>query len=180
MPGRSESRLQRAVIYLCDHDGEGAMGLAVNRPAPQMSFADVLIQTSLRTSKDDIVLPPRAVAMPVLLGGPRERDHGFVLHSTDYALAGSQSIKGGVSLTSSCDILRAIAAGGGPVRAVLAFGYSQWRAGQLEREISQNEWLVCPFDEGILFGDDLDAKHLKAMLRIGVDPAALHPECGRA
>jgi putative transcriptional regulator len=119
--------------------------------------------------------------MDVHVGGPVETGRGFVLHTSDYFAADSTlPIDAGVSLTATIDILKAIAVGKGPNRAILALGYAGWRPGQLESEIAANGWLHCPPDLDLLFDRDLDQKYERAMSKIGIDPSHLVSEAGHA
>jgi putative transcriptional regulator len=119
--------------------------------------------------------------MDVHVGGPVETGRGFVLHSADYYAADSTlPIDEGVSLTATIDILKAIAGGKGPDRAILALGYAGWRPGQLESEIAANGWLHCSADADLLFDRDLDQKYERALSKIGIDPSHLVSEAGHA
>src|SRR5262249_61751463 len=112
-----------------------------------------------------------------LVAGPVAPGRGFVLHSSDYYAADSTlAIDEGVSLTAPIDILKAIAVGKGPDKAILALGYAGWRAGQLESEISANGWLHCPADLDLLFDRNLEQKYERAMSKIGIDPSHLVSE----
>jgi putative transcriptional regulator len=115
------------------------------------------------------------------VGGPVETGRGFVLHSADYfAVDSTLAIEPGVCLTATIDILKAIAQGTGPDRAILALGYSGWSPGQLESEIQANGWLNCPADPDLIFDDDLDAKYARAMAKIGIDLSHLVSDAGHA
>jgi putative transcriptional regulator len=121
------------------------------------------------------------IDISVHVGGPVETGRGFVLHSSDYYAADSTlAIDDTVSLTATVDILKAIAAGRGPGRAILALGYAGWRAGQLESEITANGWLHCPADPELLFECALDQKYERALSKIGIDPSHLVSVAGHA
>ena len=181
MPGMSDKRFARAVIYLCAHSEDGAMGLIVNHRARQLNFPDLLVQLDVIDEAEAIRLPERAGAVPVLKGGPVETGRGFVLHSDDYHADNSTlDIDDGVSLTATLDILRAIAAGQGPHRALLALGYSGWSPGQLEAEVQANGWLTCPADSSILFDTPIESKYDRALRKIGIDPSMLSSDAGHA
>src|ERR687889_282807 len=121
MPGMADDRFTRAVIYVCAHSAEGAMGIVLNRPAADLNFPDLLVQLEIVPEAERIRLPQRVGKMQVLIGGPVETSRGFVLHSPDYHLAQSTlPIDDSVCLTATVDILRAIARGDGPENAVLA------------------------------------------------------------
>jgi putative transcriptional regulator len=180
MPVMTDRRFARSVIYMCAHSAEGAMGLIVNQRAPHIGFRELLKQLKIapETSEGIVVGPAE---MDVHVGGPVETGRGFVLHSSDYYAADSTlAIDEGVSLTATIDILKAIAAGKGPDKAILALGYAGWRAGQLESEIAANGWLHCAADLDLLFDRNLDQKYERAMSKIGIDPSHLVSEAGHA
>lgn len=179
MPGMSDNRFTRSVIYVCAHSEEGAMGIILNRPARKVTFSELLVQLEVIKADETIRLPAQAGAVPVLKGGPVETGRGFVLHSDDFFIENSTlPIDGGVSLTATIDILRAIAQGDGPDRAVLALGYAGWSAGQLEAEMQDNGWLNIPADPGLIFDGAVGSKYERALLKIGIDPCRLSCDVG--
>ena len=181
MPCMSDKRFARSVIYMCAHTSDGAMGLIVNQRAPHISFSELLGQLSIEGDDGDEDRRPDLMNVDVYVGGPVETGRGFVLHSADYFVADSTlSIDGEVSLTATVDILKAIASGKGPSRAMLALGYAGWRPGQLEDEIQANGWLHCPCDLDLLFDRNVDQKYERALSKIGVDPSHLVAEAGHA
>jgi putative transcriptional regulator len=178
MPIMTDKRFARSVIYMCAHSAEGAMGLIINQRAPHISFSELLEQLSIDGNGR---AKPDLSDIEVHVGGPVETGRGFVLHSADYYVEDSTlPIDDGVSLTATIDILKAIAGGKGPGRAILALGYAGWRPGQLESEIQANGWLHCPADLDLLFDRDLDQKYERAMSKIGIDPSHLVSEAGHA
>ena len=180
MPIMTDKRFARSVIYMCAHSAEGAMGLIINQRASHISFSELMKQLSIvPDGSDDIEI--ELADMDVHVGGPVETGRGFVLHSADYYAADSTlPIDDGVSLTATIDILKAIAGGKGPDKAILALGYAGWRAGQLESEIAANGWLHCAADADLLFDRDLEQKYERALSKIGVDPSHLVSEAGHA
>ena len=181
MPAMSDDRFSRAVIYVCAHSTEGAMGIIVNQPAANISFPDLLVQLEVIPAAERIELPTKAGAVKVLKGGPVETGRGFVLHSADFFIETSTlPIDEGICLTATLDILKAIANGKGPISAILALGYAGWAPGQLENEIQQNGWLHCAADPELIFGTDTDRKYEKALRKIGIDPGMLSSEAGHA
>ena len=181
MPGMADERFARSVIYLCAHSEEGAMGIVINRPASKVRFPDLLVQLDVIGEEEAIRLPGKAGAMQVLKGGPVETGRGFVLHSSDFFIDNSTlPIDGTVSLTATVDILRAIASGSGPDRAVLALGYAGWQAGQLEAEMQHNGWLNVPADTSLIFDPVLESKYERAVRPLGIDLARLSPHAGHA
>lgn len=181
MPGMADERFARSVIYLCAHSEEGAMGIVVNQPARVKNFPDLLVQLQVIAPQERISLPRGTEEIQVLSGGPVQTDRGFVLHTPDFFIDNSTlPIDDGVSLTATVDILRAIAAGEGPNRALLALGYAGWDAGQLEDEILRNGWLNCPADPALLFDRDLSSKYTRALRSMGVDLERLSATAGHA
>ena len=181
MPGILDDRFARSVIYVCAHSEEGAMGIIVNRPAERVDFPQLLVQLKIIGPDEAIRLPAEASSLLVLHGGPVDTSRGFVLHSNDFSIDNSTlPIGGGVSLTATIEILRAIATGAGPGQAVLALGYAGWAAGQLEAEIQQNGWLNCPADPALIFDSALESKYERALRRAGIDIARLSSIGGHA
>ena len=175
MPGIGDPRFERAVILMCAHSPDHAMGVALNRPVEGLTTPDLLRRLGVQ--------PNYAMAdTPVLFGGPVDRERGFVLHTDDYLNEGSSAMVGdGIAMTATRDVLEAMA---DPVRrprkAVLALGYSGWGAGQLEQEIRDNVWLTCDPDEALVFSHDYDHKWSQALARLGVSADRLSGQAGRA
>jgi putative transcriptional regulator len=181
MPGMSDERFARAVIFICAHSAEGAMGIVLNRPAADLSLPDLLVQLDIVPEAERIRLPTEVGKMQVLMGGPVETSRGFVLHSPDFHIDQSTlPIDDSICLTATIDILRAIARGQGPRNAVLALGYAGWSAGQLESEIQANGWLNCPADTELIFNSAADTRYLLALRKIGIDPGMLSMDAGHA
>ena len=181
MPSLQDGPFARSLVYLCAHREDGAMGIIVNHSAPAVNFPDLLVQLGIVNESESILLPPRAGEIKVLRGGPVETGRGFVLHSSDFFIDNSTlPIADDVCLTATLDILKAIAKGDGPQKAVLALGYAGWSSGQLESEIRANGWLHCPADANLIFDDDFATKYERALAKIGVSIAMLSGEAGRA
>jgi putative transcriptional regulator len=181
MPGMQDMRFARAVVYVCAHSPDGAMGIMINQPAPQISFRDPLVQLDIIPEGTEIRLPNAAGRMLVNRGGPVETGRGFVLHSADYFIENSTlPIDEHVCLTATLEILKAIALGNGPASAMLALGYAGWGAGQLESEIQANGWLHCRATPELIFDTDLSHKYERALAILGVDPSRLSTEAGHA
>ena len=179
MPGMADQRFARAVIYLCAHSDDGAMGIIVNKRARKITFQELLAQLKLADTQAPIRAGSGAEDIRVLNGGPVDTQRGFVLHSPDYHSDNATlAVDDDVSLTATVDVLRAIARGEGPARAILALGYAGWSPGQLESEIQNNGWLTCPADADILFDSDLEGKYARALGKLGVDPAMLVSDAG--
>ena len=175
MPGIDDPRFERAVVFLCAHDAEHAIGLAVNRPVDGLTleslFQSIGVEPPLRRLADEAVL----------MGGPVERERGFVLHTDDYLLDDvSVPVRTGLALTTTKEVLQAMGGDAAPRRAILALGYAGWGPGQLEREVRENVWLVCDPDEALIFDDDHDHKWSRALGKLGVTAAMLSESGGRA
>ncbi len=181
MPTMRDERFVRSLIYVCAHSSEGAMGIVVNQPAENIKFPDLLVQLDVIPAKEVIQLPPTAGTVKVLKGGPVETGRGFMLHSADFFIEHSTlPIDNGICLTATLDILKAIAHGEGPQRAVLALGYAGWAPGQLENEMQSNGWLHCAPDQDLIFGADMQGKYGKALQKLGVAPGMLSSDVGHA
>ena len=173
MPGMTDPRFEKSVIYVCAHNSDGAMGLVVNRAIDSLTFPELLQQLEIDPAAGND-------SVRVLFGGPVEQARGFVLHSPDYLQDASLVVDENVALTATIDILRAIAEGKGPANCLLALGYAGWGAGQLDSEIKSNGWLSVDADVDLVFGCDLDEKWERAMAKIGIDPRMLSDDAGHA
>src|SRR3569833_2613322 len=180
-PALRDGEFTRAVVYMCAHRSDGAMGIVINQRASEVKFSKLLVQLEIVKEADAIRMPRRLDEIRVLRGGPVDTGRGFVLHSSDYTAADSTvHIDDDVCLTATLDILRAIAQGEGPREAVLALGCAGWGAGQLESEILTNSWLIGPSDPALLFGDDFSGKYDHALALLGARAAHLSSEAGLA
>ena len=173
MPTIGDPRFEKSVIYLCAHSEGGAMGIVVNKLLGALTVSELMSQLSLEGSA-------ATERMPVHFGGPVETGRGFVLHTADHAYEGTLQIDDHVSLTATMDVLKAIAAGDGPKRALMALGYAGWGPGQLDEEIQANGWLQVPADEELVFGTALDQMWDRALRRLGIDLTMLSSEAGHA
>jgi len=173
MPGMMDPRFERGVIFVCSHSDDGAMGLVLNSHLDSLTFEELLEQLEIDTG----ATPPD---IPIHAGGPVETGRGFVLHSADFRQDTTLEINRDFSLTATVDILKAIAAGKGPRRHLLALGYAGWSPGQIEREMQDNAWLSCPADEDLVFGTPPDKMWSLALARMGVDVSMLSSFSGHA
>lgn len=173
MPHMEDPRFAKAVIYMCAHNAEGAMGLVLNKQIDELTFTELLQQLKIEQAPPDEPLH-------VLFGGPVEQARGFVLHSAEYLQEETMRVNDKVGLTATIDILRDIAKGKGPKEKILALGYAGWGPGQLDDEIRENGWLHVAADDTLVFGDELDDKWEKAIQKIGIDPRMLSDEAGHA
>jgi putative transcriptional regulator len=173
MPAMQDPNFARTVTYMCEHTEQGAMGIVINRPM-DIRLAEVLDQLDIHS--DD----PRVLDTPVYLGGPVQPDRGFVLHTNEQRFDSTLSITSEISVTTSRDVLEAIAEGRGPEQTLVALGYAGWSGGQLEDEMSANAWLSGPADERILFHLASAERWLAAAQLLGVDLNLLSAEAGHA
>ena len=174
MPGMTDSRFAKSVVYLCAHSDEGAMGLIINKPTPELNLRSMLDQLSLPIS-DNI----REV--PIYFGGPVEHVRGFVLHSPDFTSDMSTlQVNAAFSMTGTLDVLEEFGQGRGPFQAILALGYAGWGPGQLESEIGQNGWLTCPASTKLVFETPDAAKWEAALQTLGIEALTLSASAGRA
>ncbi len=181
MPGMKDPRFERAVILMCAHSNDGAMGIILNQPDHEINFGDLIDQLEISDDERLSSLEGALAYKPVHVGGPVDSRRGFVLHSADYeADESTLPIESGVCLTATVDILCAIASDKGPSRSFLALGYAGWAPGQLENELASNGWLHCAVDADLVFNSDFDDKYERALALLGIDPAFLAAEAGRA
>lgn len=174
MPDMGDPRFAGSVIYMCAHSEEGAMGLIVNKPQPEIRFSKLLEQL-------DIEKAAEVRDIRVHFGGPVENTKGFVLHGADYrSETGTIEVDDQVNMTATLDVLEDIARGKGPEVSLLALGYSGWGPGQLEDEIAQNGWLTCDPTDEIIFGRANEHKWSAALKVLGIDPVLLSSTAGRA
>jgi putative transcriptional regulator len=175
LPGMTDPRFERSVIFMCAHSLDtGAMGICINRPVEGLDFGSLIDELDIETG-------PETPDLPVHYGGPVDNGRGFVLHSTDYE--GEEStlaITDDISLTATLDILRALARGKGPRKALFALGYSGWGEGQIEQEIQANAWVHCDADAEILFDRSGQDKWTAALAKMGIDASHLTANAGRA
>ena len=173
MPAMTTPHFSQAVIYICAHTSEGAMGIVLNRPLASPSFGDLLEQL-------DVSPKPPVRKIELYRGGPVDAARGFVLHTADWTGDGSLMVDPQIALTASLDVLKSIADGGGPERGFLALGYAGWGPGQLDREMTENAWLSAPASIDIVFDGDHETKWRRAMGILKVDPVLLSGSAGHA
>lgn len=172
-PAIEDSRFSRAVILVCTHNEEHAMGIVLNKASDEGPLSELLDQLGVDGDQ--------APDAHILVGGPVSRERGFVLHSEDYDSDGATlNVCDGVCLTATRDVLHAITSDAPPERFVLALGYSGWGAGQLEMELAENVWLVGEPDIALVYDPSFDTKWSRALARIGVSPDRLQVSGGRA
>jgi putative transcriptional regulator len=172
MPGIGDPRFEKAVIAMCVHDENGALGIGLGRIVPRIGFHDLLKQLDID--------PGVAPDVPIHLGGPVEPQRGFLLHSNDWGGQDSISVAGRWTLTATLDILKAIAAGRGPTRWIAALGYAGWGPGQLEEELCGNGWFAATGSDTLLYECDVGSRWASAFRSAGIDPRLLTADFGTA
>ncbi len=178
MPGMADDQFSRTVVYLCEHSKNGALGLVINRPT-DITLKSLFEKIELTLDRDELA------EQPVYFGGPVQTERGFVLHektgteqspyTSTLAIA-----KGGLEMTTSKDVLEALANGAGPRRLMVTLGYSGWSAGQLEEEIGRNGWLTVDADPKVIFDTPIEQRYQRAVSLLGFDPRMLSQEAGHA
>jgi putative transcriptional regulator len=182
MPGLEDESFSRSVVYLCEHNERGALGLIINKTST-LSLQALLHKIDLPLGRQDLQNDL------VLRGGPVQTDRGFVLHDPiiiegakddESAYASTMTIPGGLEMTTSKDVLEAIAHGAGPRRVLVTLGYASWGEGQLESELGENTWLTVDADPQVIFETPIEERYNKAMGLLGLQPWMLSPDAGRA
>ncbi len=173
MPALADPNFARTVTYLCAHTDEGAMGIVINRPL-ELHLGDVFDHMEIENAN------PEVNGVPVLQGGPVQRERGFVLHAPAGKWDSVLKVSDEIGVATSRDILTAVAAGRGPERTLVALGYAGWDAGQLEREVLENAWLSGPSDTDIIFDVPYEQRWDRAARLLGVDPERLSGEAGHS
>ncbi len=172
MPGIGDPRFEKAVIAMCVHDEDGALGIGLGRIVPRITFHDLLRQLDIG--------PGSAPDVPIHLGGPVEPQRGFIIHSLDWGGEGSVQVSNRWALSATLDILRAISEGRGPSRWVAALGYAGWGAGQLEQEMCSNGWFATQGSDELLYDSDVSSRWTNAFKSAGIDPRLLTSDFGTA
>ena len=173
MPALEDPNFHHTTTYICEHDKDGALGVVINRPL-DIQLGEILLHMDIRT--DDIEI----ASQPVYMGGPVQNDRGFVLHEPIGDWEATLKVTDDIGITSSRDILAAIASGEGPENAIITLGYAGWGAGQLEQELAANTWLSGPADRNIVFNTPSERRWLEAAALIGVDLHLISSEAGHA
>jgi putative transcriptional regulator len=173
MPYMQDPHFEKAVIYICGHDSNGAMGLVVNKYLGDLTLTGLL--EYLHIEKGTITRD-----LPIYFGGPTDTGRGFVLHSDDFVHPGTVTLSNHISLTATVDILHSIAEGGGPKDCLLAMGYIGWGPGQLDTELHSNRWIQMESDPEILFHIPIHKRWETAIAKLGVTPDAFAEDFGQA
>jgi putative transcriptional regulator len=179
MPGLSDELFGRSVVFMCEHSERGALGLVINKPS-DILLPRLFEKVDLPMGRDDLAL------QPVFQGGPVQTERGFVLHEAieggegESVYASTLSIPGGLEMTTSKDVLEAMASGAGPRKVFVTLGYASWAQGQLESEITENSWLTVEADPSLIFDAPVAERYERAMGLLGLQPWMLSPDAGHA
>ena len=174
MPSLADPEFSQTVTLVCEHSLEkGALGIVINKPLP-MTLGEIFEQMNLESQ--DAALDARAV----LRGGPVHRDRGFVVHRSGGRWDSSHTVSEGIQVTTSRDVLAAMARGEGPADAFIALGYAGWEVGQLEREMRDNAWITLPVDERILFEMPFEDRWHAVWRQLGIDVGRMSHVAGHA
>ncbi len=182
MPGLADEAFSKSVVYLCEHSERGALGLIINKPS-DINLERLFEKVELHLGRADLK------GQPVFQGGPVQTERGFVLHepiqapvepASDPVYASTMVIPGGLEMTTSRDVLEALATGAGPRRVLISLGYSAWGEGQLESEISENAWLTVNADQTVIFDTPVSQRYDKALSLLGLQAWMLSSEAGHA
>lgn len=173
MPGMEDPYFAHTLTYVCEHNGDGALGIIVNRPV-EVRLGEIFSHMGIKTEN------PKLCEQPVYFGGPVQQERGFVLHRPVGIWDASLPIADNIAITTSRDILVALASGQGPEEALIAMGYSGWGAGQLEKEMAENTWLAVPADGQLIFNTPPELRWEMAARWFGIDLRLLSPEAGHA
>ncbi len=177
MPGMGDDTFAGSVVYLCEHTEKGALGLVINKPI-DIKLKNLFERVDLSLER------PELAEQPVYFGGPIQTERGFVLHeglgegASPYT--STLAIPGGLEMTTSKDVLEALANGAGPRRLLVTLGYSGWSAGQLEDELGRNGWLTVDAQREIIFDTPIEQRYDRALQLLGIDPRMLSGEAGHA
>ncbi len=177
MPGMGSDTFAGSVIYLCEHNAKGALGLVINKPI-DITLRSLFEKVELTLDRADLA------DTPVYFGGPVQTERGFVLHEAvdaeQTAYSSSLKIPGGLEMTTSKDVLEALSTGAGPKKILVTLGYSGWSAGQLEDEMGRNSWINVDAAPAIIFDTPVEQRYDKALSLLGIDPRMLSQEAGHA
>jgi len=177
MPGMADDNFAGTVVYLCEHNEKGALGLVINKPI-DIKLRTLFERVELKLDHDELA------EQPVYFGGPVQTERGFVLHDKQVEAGlpynSTLSIPGGLAMTTSKDVLEALADGHGPRRVLVTLGYSGWQAGQLEDEIGRNGWLTVDADPAVIFDTPIKKRYDRAVSLLGFDPLMLSQQAGHA
>ena len=182
MPGLEDGLFSKSVVYVCDHSPRGALGLIINKPS-EINLSDLFDKVDLSLQRADLA------SQEVLQGGPLNEERGFVLHealpsdpenAAGTGYASSMTIPGGLAMTTSRDVLEALAGGQGPSKVLVSLGYSSWGQGQLESELMRNSWLTVDAEKRIIFDTPVNQRYERALELLGLKAWMIAPQAGHA
>lgn len=182
MPGLEDGLFSKSVVYVCDHSPRGALGLIINKPS-EINLSDLFDKVDLSLQRADLA------SQEVLQGGPLNEERGFVLHealpsdpknAVGTGYASSMTIPGGLAMTTSRDVLEALAGGQGPSKVLVSLGYSSWGQGQLESELMRNSWLTVDAEKRIIFDTPVNQRYERALELLGLKAWMIAPQAGHA
>jgi putative transcriptional regulator len=182
MPGLEDAMFSKSVVYVCEHTARGALGLVINKPA-ELKMQALFGKIDLPLQREDLT------DKPVFQGGPVQTERGFVLHEPIFSggdkpeqplYASTMSIPGGLEMTTSKDVLEALASGSGPRRVLVSLGYSAWGEGQLETELGENSWLTVNADQSVIFDTPVEERYDKALALLGLQAWMISNQVGHA
>ncbi len=178
MPGMADDNFARSVVYMCEHNEKGALGLVINKPI-DIKLKSLFEKVELSLDREELA------EQPVYFGGPVQTERGFVLHETTGMNASPYTSTlvipgGGLEMTTSKDVLEAMSNGAGPKRVLVTLGYSGWSAGQLEDELGRNGWLTVDADPAVIFDTPCEQRYDRALSLLGIDPRMLSTDAGHA
>ena len=178
MPGMADGAFAGTVVYMCEHTEKGALGLVINKPI-DIKLKNLFEKVELSLDRQDLA------EQPVYFGGPVQTERGFVLHERlglegGNAYSSTMSIRGGLEMTTSKDVLEAMSCGAGPKKVLITLGYSGWQAGQLEDELGRNGWLTVDADPAVIFDTPIEKRYDRALSLLGFDPRMLSQEVGHS
>lgn len=177
MPSLQDPLFKRSVIYICEHNDDGAMGLVINKPVEQFTVESVLNKLKIMPTERD---PAIRLDKPVFAGGPLADDRGFILHTPCEGFGSSISISEETMITTSKDVLETLGTPHQPLNVLVALGYAGWDKGQLEQELLENAWLTSPADSQILFSTPIALRWRDAAKKLGIDIHNIANEVGHA
>ena len=179
MPSLRDALFGRSVVFMCEHSERVALGLVINKPS-DILLSRLFEKVDLQMGRDDLA------QTPVFQGGPVQTERGFVLHEAievaegESVYASTLSIPGGLEMTTSKDVLEAMASGAGPRKVFVSLGYASWGEGQLESEITENSWLTVEADPQVIFDTPVEERYDRAMALLGLKAWMLSPDAGHA
>ncbi|MXP66758.1 YqgE/AlgH family protein [Pantoea sp. Nvir] len=177
MPSLEDLFFRRSVVYICEHNEEGSMGLIINKPLENLTVEDILKKMKINTGGRDSTI---SLDKPIFIGGPLAEDRGFILHSAQRTFSSSIRISDTTVITTSRDVLESLGTASRPEHVLVALGYCAWKKDQLEAELMENAWLTTPADSNVLFQTPIAERWREAARGIGIDIHSITSNAGHA